>query len=176
KDREGARAVFERVLVEHPLSSEAPLAYLGIFESLAPPKEDGGIRHHASADVLENGASDTPAARDAWTASLVPLRALAGKYDSSPQAPTALLLIARILHEKLDRLEDSIAEYEALVARYPQTAQAAFAREVLGRLREHRLEVLTPGIIASDEPWSVRVETRDVPRLKFKAYRVNLEE
>jgi uncharacterized protein YfaS (alpha-2-macroglobulin family)/TolA-binding protein len=150
KRPEEARAAWEQFLAERPASPLAPEVYRRFYEMALERK-------------------DYPAAVEA-------LRIIAQKYPASPLAPSSQLLLAELEKGPLDDLEAAIREYEVLVQKFPQSQEAAVARAALMEMRGKHLALIEPRVYTTGEPWTLRIETRNIQKLKFKAYRVNLEE
>jgi hypothetical protein len=160
-----AREVWDGFLAEHPLSELAPVVYFHFYEMSLP----------AGLGPMGPVAADEKA-RAAFEEALRHLQALYGKYPQSGQAPLARLLTAQYLQNRLDDLDKAIAEFEALVQNYPSSPEAGTAQSTLGELRRKHLKLTTPKVFTADGPWRLEVETRNIPRLRFKAYRLNVEE
>jgi len=169
KRPEEARAVWNQFLSDNPLDALAPEVYRRFHEMALP---EGTI---VSAVAPGQPAPDE-ATREKYVASLAPLRTLFGKYPQSPLAADSRLRVARILHFRLDDLEGAIVEYQALVKALPSTSQARTARQTLADLERKHLVLTTPRAFTTDKGWRLHVETRNIARLRFKAYRLNLEE
>jgi len=145
-----ARSAWEEFLSAYPTSSLAPEVYRRFYEMDMEKKE-----HRQAAGSL---------------------RRLVEKYPRSKLAPSSALLLARLFQGPLDDLEGAIREYEALLKKFPKSGEAREAQAMLSRMRRKELELIAPRVYHTGEPWTLRVKTRNIPRLKFKAYRVNLEE
>ena len=162
-----ARVVWGRFLDEYPLDSLAPEVYRRFYEMALP----------ANAMPPDRGPAVTDETlRRQYLQAISHLRTLFGKYPRSPQAPSSRLITAQLIHHRLDDLEGSIIEYEAVVESFPGTLEARQAAETLTSLRRRHLKITTPRAFTTDGPWRLEIETRNVARLRFKAYRLNLEE
>ena len=169
KDVDAARATWNEFLAEHPLATEARQIWIRLHEIELP------------ADALDHAferprLTDDAKAKAAFLRSLEPLRSLWGKYQGTPEAAWARLRAALILQNRLDELEPAIAELEALIRHEPGSREAGQARAILQGLRAKHLKLVTPRATTSTGEWSVDVETRNISELRFKAYRLNVEE
>jgi alpha-2-macroglobulin len=150
KKPEEARAAWEQFIAERPASPLVPEIYRRYHEMALEAK-----KHAEAADAL---------------------RRIVEKYPQSPLAPSSALLLAQLLQGPLDDFEGAVKAYEALAARFPQSAEAGQAQAALQEMRSKHLALSAPRVYTSGEPWTLKVETRNIPKLKLKAYRVNLEE
>ncbi|MBI4582500.1 MAG: tetratricopeptide repeat protein [Planctomycetes bacterium] len=154
KQVQGARAVWEKFLAEYPLSELAPQVYRHFYDL---------------AIGVYGGDPNLAAAQEA-------LRTLAGKYAESPLAPSSQLLLANLLRDRLDDLDAAIREYEVLIEKFPQSPEYAAARQILLEMKSKHLALETPRSLSGAETWKVKVLARNLEKLRFKAYRLNLEE
>src|SRR5205085_1183837 len=115
-------------------------------------------------------------ARKDYEGALAGLRGVTGRYAGSPEAPRAWLLVAQILEDDLQRLEDAVKEYEALVKQHGGAPEAAEATARLARLRGKHLEVRLDRVVASADASTLRVVSRNMPALKVRVYKLNLED
>ncbi|MDJ0523704.1 MAG: alpha-2-macroglobulin family protein, partial [Planctomycetota bacterium] len=109
-------------------------------------------------------------------AALTLLGAIAGRYASTGHAPAARLLAALILEDDLKRLDDAIREYEELIKKHPRTRQASQARQRIERLKRKHLEVRMDRVLGAGADPVLRVETRNIEKLRVRVYRLGLEE
>jgi|GEM_PF-1769495 len=112
-------------------------------------------------------------ARKDHEAALAVWRGVTGRYAGSPEAPAAWLLVATTLEDDLDRLEDAVKEYEALLKAHPGFGDAV-AR--LARLKGKHLEVRSERVVGGAEGAVLTVVTRNVPALKVRLYKLGLED
>jgi len=119
--------------------------------------------------------ADTHGAAGEIEAMLRILRACAEKHRGRGEAAVALFRIAAHLEGK-GELKAAIEQYEELVKLYPQTAEAARARETLAALRAKSLLVASERVFSTKEEALLKVETRNIPKLQARFYRVDLGE
>lgn len=100
----------------------------------------------------------------------------ASKYAQSAEAAEAQLRVCLIEERELRDLPEAIAQYEQLIARFPSSQQAAQARETIRVMREKSLAAVTARAYATNEPCLLGLETRNIPALDLKAYRIDLLE
>jgi uncharacterized protein YfaS (alpha-2-macroglobulin family)/TolA-binding protein len=149
-DVDGAIAAWRAFAEEYPTDPRAPEALVEV-------------------GVLLRGRKDFEGALAVW-------RGVTGRYAQSPQAPRAWLLVAQTLEDDLNRLDDAIAEYEALVKKHGNTGEANEAQARLARLRGKHLEVRSERVVGSKDPAVLKVVTRNLPTLKVKVFRLGLED
>ncbi|MGQ0613925.1 MAG: MG2 domain-containing protein [Planctomycetaceae bacterium] len=119
--------------------------------------------------------ADAHAAASETEAMLRILRACAEKHRGRGEAAVALFRIAAHREGK-GELKAAIEQYEELVRLYPQTAEAARARETLAALRAKSLLVASERVFSTKEEALLKVETRNIPKLQARFYRVDLGE
>jgi TolA-binding protein len=144
-----AEAAWRAFIAEYPAGDTAPAASLMIARALLKLED-------ADAAIAE-------------------LRVCASKYRQSTQAPQAQWLLAGTLEEQ-DRLADAIATLEELIRTWPRANEAYLARQRLQELKRTVLAITSERAYASNEAFTMRVETRNVPELSCKAYRLDLLE
>ena len=109
-------------------------------------------------------------------AQLTLLAGLAGRYASTGWAPAARLLGATTLEDDLQRLGDAISAYEQLIKKHPRTRQAQQASARLDRLKRKHLEVRMDRVQGTASAPVLRVETRNIEKLRVRVYRLGIEE
>jgi uncharacterized protein YfaS (alpha-2-macroglobulin family)/TolA-binding protein len=146
-DAEGAWTAF---LTKHPVAEKAPLVQLRL--------------------------GDIEAKRENVDAAIARWRIVATKYPKHGLAPRALLLVARAVERDKGDLEAALEEYEEIRKRYPRSGEARAAAQAVAEMKAKRLEVVTKRAYRTDEKPTLHVRLRNVPELRFKAYRLDLEE
>ncbi|MBI4613916.1 MAG: tetratricopeptide repeat protein [Planctomycetes bacterium] len=111
-----------------------------------------------------------------WQGAMERHQALSGRYPAHELGRRARLSVARILAEKRNDLSGAIEIYRSLVAAQPGTAEANEAAAALAAFEKHELAVRTPRTFTAAEGARVEISTRNVEKLSFKAYRVDLAE
>lgn len=109
-------------------------------------------------------------------AALALYKGVAGRYAKTGHAPAALLAVALVYEDDLQRLDEAIEAYETLIKEYGRTGQANEARTRLQRLRDKHLQVGMERVIGSAVAPMLRVETRNIEKLRVRVYRLGLEE
>ncbi len=100
----------------------------------------------------------------------------ATKYAETKWASAALFRIAAAEEKDLGNLPRAIEGYEELVGRYSASSEAAAAKALLDQFRGKTLELVTERVLRTDEKCRVKLRTRNIEALSFRAYRVNAEE
>lgn len=100
----------------------------------------------------------------------------ASKYAQSAEAPQAQLRVALVEERELGDLAEAIKQYEQLIQRWPGSQEASVARETIRVMREKALKIVSTRAFASNEPLALRIETRNIPSLEMRAYRIDLLE
>ncbi len=109
-------------------------------------------------------------------AALTLLAGIAGRYEKTAHAPVARLMAALILEDDLGRLDDAIKAYEELIKRHGRSGEARQATARLQRLKQKHLEVRMERVLALGQTPVLRVESRNIEKLKVRVYRLGLEE
>lgn len=104
------------------------------------------------------------------------LRAIAGRYATTPHAAAARLEVGLILEDDFKRLDEAVAAYEEVGAKHAGTPQAQQAAERLQRLKSKHLELRMERVQGTAEPATLRVVTRNIEGLRVRVYRLGLEE
>jgi alpha-2-macroglobulin len=141
---------FKSFLMEYPVHARAAEAQVLVAE----------IRYHLK---------DYSGAIAEW-------KVAASKYAETNRAPAALLRIASTQEKEQNDLGAAILAYEDLVARYPRSGEAGAVKSLLAQFNKKLLEVATERVHRTDEACVVKVRTRNIESLRFRAYRVNPEE
>jgi uncharacterized protein YfaS (alpha-2-macroglobulin family)/TolA-binding protein len=150
KRLEAAEAAAREFLQQYPIDALSPRAQLLIAETLF-------VR------------GEVKRAREEYAV-------CASKYVQSVEAPKAQLRVAEIEEHELSDLPEAIAQYEALIARFPGSPQAGQAAETIRVMREKSLAAVTARAYASNEPLLLGLETRNIAALDLKAYKIDLLE
>ncbi len=98
------------------------------------------------------------------------------KYANTAFAAAALFRVGGAYEKDLNDLGKAIETYEDLVARYPRSREANAVRQLLVQFKRKLLEVVTERVRRTDEKCVLKVRTRNIESLRFRAYRVNPEE
>jgi len=151
--------VYREFLRLYPVSPLAPRAQLRLGEQLFARATGDGAKDVA---LLERAIDE--------------YAVCASKYPQFAEAPAAQYRIGAIHEEKLGRLADAIREYEVLIQRFPYSSEAGEARARIEVMRKAHLRVETRRAYATGEPFVLGAEVRNVPSLRFKAYRLDLLE
>jgi len=153
--------VFREFLRQYPVSPLAPRAQLRL-----------GQQHWERAAGKDGPKRDRALVEKA----IEEYGVCASKYPQFAEAPAAQLQIAWIYETELGRLADAIREYEVLIQRFPYSGEAGQARQRIGVMKETQLRVETKRAYATNEPFVLHADLRNVPALRFKAYRLDLLE
>ncbi len=114
--------------------------------------------------------------RGDWKKAVDEFAVCASKYRQSAEAAQAQLQVALIREREEKNLPEAIRQYEALVRTFPYAPEAAQARETVRAMKEKSLRVTSARAFATNEPFVLGVASRNVPKLKLKAYKLDLLE
>jgi hypothetical protein len=147
---DGAEQAAREFLAQYPIDSLSPRAQLLIADTLY---RRGEVKR----------------ARDEYAL-------CATKYQQAQEAPIAQLSVAHIEERDLGDLAEAIRQYEALISRFPYSPEAEEARRTIAVMRQKSLAATAARAYASNEPFLFRLETRNIPALTLKAYKLDLLE
>ncbi len=105
-----------------------------------------------------------------WEAAIADWQRLVTKYPRSEGASHAQFMVARTLEEQLDRYDDAREHYRLVAGRDAAAAQAALAA-----IPAKSMEVKTERVFASRETPQLKLATRNVPAVKVRVYKIDLE-
>ncbi|MDX1962876.1 MAG: MG2 domain-containing protein [Pirellulales bacterium] len=145
KKHDSARQLWNEFLAKYPLDSRIPLIMLRF-----------GQMHQEDHQ---------------WEQAITEWRKLVSKYPQSEEASQAQLQIAIITETKLKKLERALEEYKK-VTWGSAVNQAKYA---LARLTSKFLQVATARIYRTTESPRVMLQTRNIPQITVRCYRIDLE-
>ena len=105
-----------------------------------------------------------------WEAAIADWQRLMTKYPRSEEASHAQYMIARTLEEQLNRYDEAREHYRQVSGRDAAEAQAALAAITAKSLR-----VTTQRAFRSSETPQLKLATRNVPSVKVRVYKIDLE-
>jgi alpha-2-macroglobulin len=98
------------------------------------------------------------------------------KYPHHRRASQSQYSIGLVYEKSLNNLKQAIAAYEKLAVTFPYSSEGRNARELLRVMRRQSLRVETPRSFHTEERPVLNVWSRNVKDIRFKAYRLDLEE
>ncbi|MCE9638301.1 MAG: tetratricopeptide repeat protein [Planctomycetes bacterium] len=111
-----------------------------------------------------------------WAEAVEAWKLVATKYPTSPWAPPSMYQVAVTYEGPLADLEKALAAYEEVVAKWPASPAAQQARGVLAQMKGKTLTVKIERPFRTDEEPKAAITIRNIPKLRFKAYKVRLDE
>ncbi len=105
-----------------------------------------------------------------WEAAIADWQRLAAKYPHAEQASHSQFMIARTLEEKLGRYEEAQEHYRLVTGH--DTAEALAAATAIDA---KDMQVETERVFRSDEGPQLRLTSRNVPAVKVRLYKIDLE-
>ena len=105
-----------------------------------------------------------------WEAAVADWQRLVTKYPRSEDASHGQFMIARTLEEHLDRYEEAREHYRLVAGRDAARAQAAAAA-----VSARGMKVETERVFRSGETPQLRLAGRNVPSVKVRVYKIDLE-
>ncbi len=160
KKHDQARTKFEEFLTKHPLDSRAP-QILFLF----------GQMDFVKAMELESDKADKKKIDAAYRATIDRWQRLVSKYPGTQQSSLALYRIAMIYEEKLGELDNALQAYRRL----NWGRSAANARLRVAKMTEKHLTVTTERKYRTDESVFVKLNSRNLKKVKVKQYFLDLE-
>ncbi|MFC1805561.1 tetratricopeptide repeat protein, partial [Planctomycetota bacterium] len=113
-----------------------------------------------------------PYKQEKWQDAVAAWRRVVSKFPKHQWGYAAQFRIAYVLERKLKAFEKAIEEYKKIAA----GPQKAAAERRLRELRDPHLAVTYEKIFHTDQKPTLKVETRNIEKLHFKAYRLNAED
>ncbi len=105
-----------------------------------------------------------------WEAAIADWQRLVTKYPRSEEASHAQFMIARTLEEPLNRYDEAREHYRQVTGHDAADAQAAAAA-----IRAKSMLVETERVFRSGEKPQLKLATRNVPAVKIRVYKIDLE-
>ena len=105
-----------------------------------------------------------------WEAAIADWQRLATKYPQTEEASRAEFSIARTLEEELHRYDEARQHYALVAGRDKAAAQQARAA-----ISAKAMQVSTERVFLSTETPQVKLATRNVPSVKVRVYKIDLE-
>jgi uncharacterized protein YfaS (alpha-2-macroglobulin family)/tetratricopeptide (TPR) repeat protein len=155
-----ATKLFEVFLEAHPLDERAA-QILYLF----------GQIELADAQQLKEDQADSAEVRAAFERAIRRWQRLLTKYPNTEPSSLALFNIGRVYEEQLGDLEAALQSYRQLT--WGSWASQAQAR--IAVMSQKHLAVSTPRTFRTNEPVVVKVNTRNIEKLTFKQYFLDLE-
>jgi len=106
-----------------------------------------------------------------WEAAIDDWRRVVSKFPKTDEASHAQYRIARVMEERLDKLEEALEEYRKVTS----GSHEGHAQEAVSRLESKAMTVVTERVFRSDEKPRVMLTTRNIPSVTVRAYKVNME-
>jgi alpha-2-macroglobulin len=150
KKWDAATAAWTKFLETHPVAKKAPLVQYRLGE-------------------IEHQKKNHDAAIAKW-------RILAAKYPKDALARKGSLRVASTIEYPKKDLDAALKEYEEIIKLYPRTNEAQQAGKAIAAMRAKVLSVFTKRAFGTDEKPTLNLKLRNIPKLQFKAYRLDLEE
>ncbi len=155
-----ARKAFEAFLTRHPLDSRARQILFTL-----------GQIDYARAQKLEEDKADRKAITAAYTQAVERWGRLVSKYPSTAESSLALYRIGVIQEEKLGDLTAALDAYRRLT----WGSYASRARSRVAVMTQKHLAVRTERKFRTNEKPTVKLNVRNVKKLTFKQYFLDLE-
>jgi hypothetical protein len=109
--------------------------------------------------------------RESYKAAIFEWEKLVSKYPNTPRASEAQYKIGMIHETKLKDLEAALKAYEKVTGPYQNEARLR-----MSRMKSKSLSVTTERAYLSNEKPRVKISTRNVETLSFRAYKVDLRD
>lgn len=166
KDYPRGRQLFEQFLAKHPLDGRARqiLFVFGQIEYVAAEDLASGKSAEGDGAPVKKVHAAYQKAIDRW-------QRLVTKYPNTEESSLALYRIGLIYEEKLGDLDKALDSYRRLT--WGSSAGQAKARVAV--MTQKHLQVKTPKKFRGNEKVTVRLDTRNVKKLVFKQYFLDLE-
>ncbi|MBI3269917.1 MAG: tetratricopeptide repeat protein, partial [Planctomycetes bacterium] len=150
KDYDKAHALWSAFIDQFPLSPRATQAQFAL----------GEVR----------------AAQGRWADAIADWRKAAAKFPQEAAAPEVLLKAARATEEKLVRMDEALAGYEAIAKQYGGASAGREAGLRAAQMKEKFLLLRVERSYTTAETAKLHLETRNVERIELRAYRLDLLE
>ncbi len=162
--QEEAAKRFEAFIAAHPLDTRcAQLLFLN------------GQWHYAAAQAMDKAAAGKPRTKESIASherAIAEWAKLIAKHPRSDEASLALFTTGVIQADVLGRFEEALAT----VQRVNWGSSQAPASSRAAAMTQKSLALRTPRVFRSNEPAHVRVDTRNIEKLKVSRYTLNLED
>ncbi|MGI9457795.1 MAG: tetratricopeptide repeat protein, partial [Aeoliella sp.] len=161
KDYRQASELFETFLAKHPLDGRAARV-LYVF---------GQIDYVAAEKLDEEPVKNLVRVKAAYSKAIDRWQRVVSKYPNTEESSLALYRIGVIYEEQLGQLEKALETYRRLT----WGSWASHAQSRLARMTEKQLTVTTERKFRTNETATVNINTRNIEKLKFKQYFLDLE-
>ncbi|MBI2192793.1 MAG: tetratricopeptide repeat protein [Planctomycetes bacterium] len=155
-----ARRFFDEFLQKHPLEPRARQVLFIL-----------GQIHYSEAQKMEESRSPSPDVEAEYRRAVQEWTKLVSKCPGTEESSLALYRIGLIYEEKLADLEEALASFRRLT--WGSSAPAAAAR--IAVMTQKQLAMATERRFGTNEPARVRLSVRNIEKLTFKQYRLDLE-
>ena len=101
-------------------------------------------------------------------------RVLVTQFPNSDLAPQTLILIAQTQQQEGDWIK-AAATYRELIQKYPKSKLVSDARAAIAQIEKHEISFALDAATRPGTAPKLRVDSRNVATIQFRAYRVQLE-